>query len=105
MTAAGQAPKAGAQEPPRLEKKVSMKVARRAALKAAPGHIRSSELEYENQLWVYSFDIAGKDGKIHEVQIDAKTGALAGQKIETAVDEAAEKKMDASEKKAKEAKP
>lgn len=104
VAALGQEPRPAA-EPPKLERKISMKRARQAALRAAPGRVTSGELEYERKLWVYSFDIKGRDGKMHEVQVDAKTGALAGQTIETPADEAAEKKKDARERKAAGAKP
>lgn len=84
----------------RKEAKVSMKTARRDALKEVPnGKVQTSELERENGKLIYSFGIkvAGKTG-IEEVNIDAMTGALVAHEHETP---ATEKKEAAAEKKEK----
>lgn len=69
------------------------------ALKASPGKIKSSELEFEKKQWVYSFDIEGSDGKLHEVLVNAKAGNVVENKIESAEDEAREAKEDRKEHK------
>jgi hypothetical protein len=60
--------------------------------------VKSSEWEKENGRWVYSFDIQTAGG-IREVQVDANTGNIVEDKIESAADEAKE----ASEEKQKQA--
>jgi uncharacterized membrane protein YkoI len=59
------------------------------------GKIEGSELEFEKNQWLYSFDIRGKDKKIHEIQINAKTGAVVGNDIESPADERKEAGEDA----------
>ncbi len=71
--------------------------ARATALKAAPGTtVKSSELEREHGLLVYSYDLAkpGTPG-ITEVLVDAQTGKVVEMKHETAEDEAREAAEDA----------
>ena len=87
--------KAEAQRKLAKRAKISMKAARRIALKRAPGKVKSQELEVENGKLIYSFDIVqkGKDG-IMEVAVDAKTGAIVEAKHESSADEAAEAKHD-----------
>ncbi len=65
--------------------------ARKTALKIQPGTVKSDELEFEHGLWIYSYDIVGADSKIHEVQVNARTGKIVGNKIESADQEAKEK--------------
>ena len=67
--------------------------ARATALKAVPGGAFSKmELEMEDGLLVYSYDITitGKEG-VEEVKINAKTGKLVSKEHESAADEAKEK--------------
>lgn len=85
-----------AAKPPK--NKITQNKAEKLALKEAPGKIKSSELEFENGKWVYSFDIIS-NGEIHEVQIDAVTSKIVSNKIETAEEEAAEEKAEALKKK------
>jgi uncharacterized membrane protein YkoI len=73
-----------------LKQKISMESATKVALKTFDGKIESKELEHEGGKWVYSFDIRGKDKQIHEVQVDAKTGGVVSQKVETPAQEKAE---------------
>lgn len=67
--------------------------AEKIALSKVPnGTIREGELETENGLRVWSFDIARPGTEdVTEVQVDANTGAVVSVKIESAKDEAAEK--------------
>ena len=73
---------------------ITMAHAKEIALKASPGMIKSSELEFEKKQWVYSFDITGTDTKIHEVLVNAKTGKLVSNTIESAATEAKEASED-----------
>jgi len=72
---------------------VSMKQATKTALAKVPGTIKSKELEREKGRDIYSFDIQTKDG-IHEVNVDANSGAAVEDKIESPADEAKEKQQD-----------
>lgn len=72
--------------------RISMERAQKIATDAQAGTIESKELEHEHGKWVYSFDIRGSDQMIHELQVDAKSGVIVSQKIETPSQEAAEKK-------------
>lgn len=75
--------------------KVSQGDAQAIALKQAPGKVKSSELEREHKRWIYSFDIQTSTG-VHEVNVDANTGAVVENSVESAADEAKEKKADAA---------
>lgn len=55
--------------------KITMKEARKMALKTAPGKVIDEEFEKEAGAWRYSFDIREADG-IHEVGISARTGHI-----------------------------
>lgn len=77
---------------------IGMKKARAIASGLVAGKIKSAEREKEHGKMIYSFDILGSDGQIHEVTIDAITGAVVSNEVETAADEVREK---AEEKKAK----
>jgi uncharacterized membrane protein YkoI len=70
--------------------RISMESASKVALKTFDGKIESKELEHEGGKWVYSFDIRGNDKAIHEVQVDAKTGEVVSQKVETPAQEKTE---------------
>jgi peptidase YpeB-like protein len=77
------------------EAKVSEAKAREIALKAAPGTVKSSELEKEKGTLVWSFDIDNAKGGITEVLVSAIDGHVVEAKAETAKDEAKEKAQDA----------
>ncbi len=81
-----------AANPPKT--RISMEQAQKTATQAQAGTIESKELEHEGGKWVYSFDIRGSDRMIHEVQVDAKSGKIVSQKIETPSQEAAEARAD-----------
>ncbi len=65
--------------------------AKEIAIKIQPGTIKSDELEFEKGMWIYSYDIMGSDSKIHEVQVNARTGKIVGNTVESAEQEATEK--------------
>ena len=69
--------------------KITMKQARAIATSKVPGKVKSSELEKEHGKLVYSFDIETAKG-IREIQVDAYSGAIVSDEIETAADEAKE---------------
>lgn len=69
--------------------KISMKQARSAATARVPGKTKSSELEKEHGKRVYPFDIDTPAG-ICEIQVDAYSGAIVPDQIETVADEAKE---------------
>ncbi len=71
--------------------KVTLDQARATALARQPGTVKSSELEREHGKLLYSFDIAGNDKNIHEVQIDAVTGQFLSNTIESRADERSER--------------
>ncbi len=79
---------------------VSEADARTTALQKVPhGIIKSSELEEEHGKLIWSFDIARPDSKdITEIQIDAKTGAIAATQGESPADQASETAADAKSK-------
>lgn len=76
--------------------RISMEQAQKIVTQTQAGNIESKELEHEGGKWVYSFDIRGSDQMIHEVQVDAKSGKIVSQKIETPSQEAAEKRAEKS---------
>jgi hypothetical protein len=86
------------------EAKITLKQAREAALKAAPGKIKEEELERENGKLVYSFDIRTKEST-KEVQINAIDGSVVSVETETAADEAKEKAAEKNKAKTKTKKP
>ena len=73
--------------------KITMDAAKKIAVEKEPGDIKSSELENEHGKLIYSFDIKTKTA-IHEVNVDARTGDVVEDSIESAKDEAKEKKQD-----------
>jgi hypothetical protein len=81
------------------EAKITMEQAQKAALAKEAGKIKSKELEKEEGRLIYSFDIKMKDG-LHEVNVDAMTGDVIDDKVESAADEAKEKAADAKKKSA-----
>lgn len=80
--------------------KLSMDQARKIALEKEPGKIESSELEKEHGKLIYSFDIRTANG-LHEVNVDAISGNVIDDRVETAADEAKEKQQDAKKAKKK----
>ena len=82
------------------QSKITQEVAARTALAKVPmGEIKSAELEKENGKLVWSFDITlPKSKNIAEVQVDAKTGKIVSNKIETPNDQAKEAAADNLEK-------
>jgi Peptidase propeptide and YPEB domain len=79
----------------RKEAKISMRQAEKTALAKEPGKIKSKELEKENGKIIYSFDVQTKAG-IHEVNVDAVTGEVVEDSVESP---AAEQKEKMQEKK------
>jgi uncharacterized membrane protein YkoI len=68
--------------------KIDEAAAERAALDAAPGTVNETELETsDNGYLVYDIEIAGKDGKEHEVTVDAGNGKVLHQDLEDEADE------------------
>jgi len=78
--------------------KVTKMKARAIALKLHPGKVKSGELEIEHGIQIYSFDIQTKEG-VREVRIDADSGKVVEDTVESPSDEAKEK----AEEKAKKA--
>ncbi len=70
----------------------STKAAEIALARVPGGSIIEAELEKEHGKLVWSFDISQPDSKnISEVQVDAKTGEIVAEEMETPGDEADEK--------------
>ena len=86
------------------EAKITMEQAQKTALAKEPGKIKSKELEREKGRLIYSFDIKTADG-IHEVNIDAMTGEVVEDTVESAAAEAKEKAADKKQKKSDKAGP
>src|SRR6202047_4471577 len=80
------------------EAKVTMEQAQKTALAKEAGKIKSKELEREKGRLIYSFDIKTADG-IHEVSIDAMTGEVVEDTVESAAAEAKEKAADKKQQK------
>jgi len=78
--------------------KITMAQAKKTALEKEKGTIKEAELEKEKGKLIYSFDI-DVNGATHEVNVDAVTGAVISDEVESAKDEAKEKKADAKEHK------
>lgn len=74
------------------EAKVTLEAAARTALAKVPdGTIKSSELEREHGMLIWSFDISKPKSKnIYEVQVDAKTGTVVSETTETPKQQRAE---------------
>jgi len=86
------------------EAKITMEQAQKTALAKEAGKIKSKELEREKGRLIYSFDIKTADG-IHEVQVDAITGEIVDDTVESAAAEAKEKAADKKQKKNEKAAP
>lgn len=76
-----------------------MSQARTIALHSVHGKIKSGELEREGGKLIYSFDIAKRNGKIREVNVNAMDGKVVAIETENAAKEAAEVVQEAKEKK------
>lgn len=70
--------------------KITMAVAQKIALEREAGTVKSGEREKEKGKLIYSFDIQMPDG-IHEVNVDAYSGEILEDHIESPADEAKEK--------------
>jgi uncharacterized membrane protein YkoI len=69
--------------------KIDKAAAEQAALKAVPGTVHETELETsDNGYVVYDIEVAGNDGKSHEVKADAGNGKIIHQDSEEEADEA-----------------
>ncbi len=69
------------------EAKITMTQARAIALKRIPGTITEEDLEKERGVLQYSFDIKAADGKIYDVEIDAKSGKVLKAVLDTEDDD------------------
>ncbi len=70
---------ASADAKPGHKAKITMEQARQTALARVAGKVKAAELEHENGLWIYSFEIVangGKKGEIQEVNVNADTGTI-----------------------------
>jgi uncharacterized membrane protein YkoI len=68
--------------------KVDQASAEQAALEAVPGTVHEADLETsDNGYVVYDIEIAGEDGKNHEVKVDAGNGEILHQDLEDEADE------------------
>jgi uncharacterized membrane protein YkoI len=76
--------------PPDQKPKITMAEATRRALAVEPGTIKSRELEREKGRLIYSFDIATNKG-LHEVNVDAITGKIVEDTVESPAAKAKEK--------------
>jgi uncharacterized membrane protein YkoI len=56
--------------------KIDRAAAEKAALDAVPGEVREVELESESGFVVYEVEVAGNDGTVHEVIVDAGNGEV-----------------------------
>lgn len=56
--------------------KITMAQAKEIALKKVPGTITEEDLEMERGRLQYAFDIKDANGKVYDVEIDAKTGEI-----------------------------
>lgn len=76
--------------------KISRDTATQTALAQVPnGTVQDAELEEENQLLIWSFDIATPDSKdITEIQVDAVTGKITSTQVETPTDQSQEAATD-----------
>jgi len=75
--------------PPRRHK-ITMAAAQKIALERDAGTVKSGEREKEKGKLIYSFDIQMPDG-IHEVNVDAYSGEILEDHIESPAQEAREK--------------
>lgn len=80
--------------------KISQATARQTALAKIPtGTIKASELEEEHAMLIWSFDIATPgSNNITEIQVDAMTGKIVSNEMETPKDQAREAAADMQRK-------
>jgi hypothetical protein len=76
-------------QPAPSKAKISKADAQKIALAKEPGNVVSSGLENEHSKLIFSFDIRTKM-ELREVHVDAKTGAIVEDSVESAADEAKE---------------
>jgi hypothetical protein len=86
------------------EAKITMEQAQKTALTKEAGKIQSKEIEREKGKLIYSFDIKMADG-VHEVNVDAMTGEVVQDTVESAAAEAKEKAADKKQKTSEKAAP
>jgi uncharacterized membrane protein YkoI len=68
--------------------RVDQAAAEQAALETVPGTVHEIELETsDNGYVVYDVEVAGEDGKNHEVKVDAGNGEILHQDLEDETDE------------------
>jgi uncharacterized membrane protein YkoI len=80
--------------------KITKAAAEKIALaKVRSGTVKSAELEQEHGALVWSFDIAApKSSDIHEILVNARTGAIVHTELESPAAQAKEAKVDNLEK-------
>jgi uncharacterized membrane protein YkoI len=83
------AQQSGASDKPASQVKISRAAAEKIAVAREPGTIKEGELEKEHGKMIYSFDIQTSSG-VHEVNVDAVTGKVVEDSVETVADEAKE---------------
>jgi hypothetical protein len=86
------------------EAKITMEQAQKTALAKEAGKIQSKEIEREKGKLIYSFDVKMADG-VHEVNVDAMTGEVLEDTVESAAAEAKEKAADKKQKTSEKAAP
>lgn len=62
--------------------KIDQAAAEQAALRAIPGTAKDAELGNENGYVVWEVEVAGDDGKLHEVKVDAGNGQVLQQEAD-----------------------
>ena len=87
-------PLAGAQAAVTHKTKLTMDDAKKLALAKETGTIKSGELEHEKGRWIYSFDIQ-HSAQTREVNVDANTGQIVEDSIDSPAEEAKEAAEDA----------
>lgn len=80
--------------------RLSMDDAKTIALTKEPGSVKSGELEHEKGRWIYSFDI-DHQAQTREVNVDANTGKVVEDSLDTPADEAREAAADSHKQHAK----
>ena len=74
--------------------KLSMDDAKKLALARETGTVKSGELEHEKGRWIYSFDIQNST-QTREVNVDANTGQIVEDSLDSPAEEAKEAAADA----------
>lgn len=69
------------------EAKITLEQAKAIALKRVPGEITDADLEKERGRLQYAFDIKSADGKVYDVEVDAKTGKIIKAVLDTEDDD------------------